>query len=332
VNPLSKLNLRIFDGTRNPFAAQAQFLITVTDGNQKQLVRDYFSAPTQAFDLPFYDNFGDLYSVVVWADGYRQVGFAPVKLCDSTPVTLDLMLIAKNPGFSFVNARWDTVIQNFPFLGGDTDAATAQARYENLLDQQPKVIACFLNLVEAMSQIFLASGTPLSYIKQMRWDMAPQQDRFFAYCDAELVNQVRDAASHGLFSREPASSVFHPGATNSWKQIQFGEANVQLTFHENDPDSKVINGVKCVTLEPDIDYYRDLGAHTIFEVIPNGLTHSLTDPVEVYVLRWVAGQHAGVPQFAPLYTLTSTVPVASSTNAQTSTQLTQKHAPKLKRR
>ncbi len=329
---MSQLTLRIFDGTRNLFAAPAQFLITITDGNQKQLVRDYFNAPTQAFDLPFYDNFGDLYSVVVWANGYRQVGFAPVKLSDSTPTTLDLMLVANDPGFSFVNARWDTVFQKFPFLGGDTTATAAQTRYENLLDQKPPVIACFLNLVEAMSQIFLASGTPLAYIKQMRWDMPPQQDRFFAYCDAELVNQVRDAANHGLFSQESAASVFHPGATNSWKQIQFGEANVQLTFHENDPDTKIINGVKCVTLEPDIDYYRDLGAHTILEVIPNALTHSLTNPVEVYILRWVAGQHAGVPQFAPLYTLTSTVPAAPAAKTQTAAQPAKKPAPKLKSR
>lgn len=65
--------------------------------------------------------------------------------------------------------------------------------------------------------------------------------------------------------------------------VQFGEANVQLTFHEN--EKKVIGGVNCVMLEPDMDYYRDLAAHVILEVIPNGLTHSLTDPAEVYVLR-----------------------------------------------
>jgi hypothetical protein len=330
---LSQLNLRIFDGTRNPFAAPAKFLITITDGNQKQIIRKYYNAPILTFDdLPFYDNFGDLYSVVVWADGYRQVGFAPVKLSNSAPTNLDLMLVASDPGFSFVNARWSTVIQKFPFLGGDTDAAAAQARYENLLDQQPRALACFLNLVEAMSQIFLASGTPLTYIKQMRWDQPPQQDRFFAWCDAELVNQVRDAANHGLFSREVAPSVFHPGATNSWKQIQFGEANVQLTFHENAPDTKTINGVKCVTLEPDIDYFRDPGAHLILELIVNGLTHSLTDPAEVYILRWVAGQHAGVPQFAPLYTLTSTVPAAANAKTHSAMQAAKKLAPKLKRR
>ena len=58
-------------------------------------------------------------------------------------------------------------------------------------------------------------------------------------------------------------------------------------------------------VEPEIHYYQDLGAHAIFEVIPNALTHSLTDPAEVYVIRWIAGQTAGVPEFAPMYTITS---------------------------
>jgi hypothetical protein len=52
-------------------------------------------------------------------------------------------------------------------------------------------------------------------------------------------------------------------------------------------------------VEPDIDYFRDLGAHAIFEVIPNAITHSLTNPVEVYVFRWIAGQTAGIPEFDP---------------------------------
>jgi hypothetical protein len=159
-------------------------------------------------------------------------------------------------------------------------------------------------LGEAMSQIALAQGTPLDYIKQVRWDApyAPAQDRFFGWCDVALIDQVKVAAAAGKFAVENAPGLFHPGATSSWKQIQFGEANVQLTFHEN--DKMVIGGVNCVMIEPDIDYYRDLGAHTIFEVIPNGLTHSLTEPSEVYVLRWIAGQTAGIPEFAPMYTIT----------------------------
>jgi hypothetical protein len=58
-----------------------------------------------------------------------------------------------------------------------------------------------------------------------------------------------------------------------------------------------------VKVEPDIDYYKDLGAHALLEVVPNKLSGGLTDPRQVYVLRWIAGRRAGVPEFDPLYTI-----------------------------
>ena len=305
MNDSSTLILRIFDGTRQLFAAPAQFLITVTDGNQTQHIRQFYTANQLEFDgLPFFDNFGDDYSVIVYADGYRQAGFQPVKLSNTYKTTQDIMLVAQDPGFSFVNARYPAASALYPFLANGVTNAIGEARYDALLDQQEPVLACLLNLGEAMSQISLAQGTPLSYIKQLRWDapFAPAQDRFFAWADIALIDQVRQAAAQGTFAPELNPGLFHPGATSSWKQIQFGEANVQLTFHEG--DTATIDGVSCVLVEPDIDYYRDLAAHAIFEVIPNALTHTLTNPVEVYVLRWIAGQTAGIPEFAPLYTLT----------------------------
>jgi hypothetical protein len=303
--PTSTLNLRIFDGTRQLFSAPAQFLVTITDGNKTQQIRNYYQDNEITFDLPFFDNFGDNYTVIVWADGYQQAGFAPIVLSDQYAKTVDIMLIPKSPGFSFVNARWDAVNSRYPFLGSGVDNAAGASRYDNLLDQTEKSLACLLNLCEAMSQVYLSQGTPLDYIKQLRWDApyAPAQDRVFAWCDCRLIDQVKNAAKAGKFAVENNPGLFHPGATSSWKQIQFGEANVQLTFHEN--DKMVIGGVDCVLVEPDIDYFKDLGAHAIFEVIPNALTHSLTDPTEVYVLRWIAGQTAGIPEFAPMYTITS---------------------------
>jgi hypothetical protein len=301
----SSLRLRIFDGSRQLFSAPANFLVRIVDGNQKQQFWDYIHTNQQLFEgLPFFDNFGDNYTVVVSTDGYMQAGYFPVKLTNAAVRTLDIMLIRDDPGFSFVNARWPAAKSAFPFLGSDVDNATGETRYDDLLDRTEKSLACLLNLGEAMSQISLSQGTPLDYIKQLRWDppFAPAQDRFFAWCDVELINQVIIAASEHKFAVENAPSLFHPGSTRSWKQIQFGEANVQLTFHEN--NKMVINGVNCVMVEPDIDYYRDLAAHTILEVIPNGLTHTLTNPTEVYVLRWIAGRTAGIPEFAPLYTLT----------------------------
>jgi hypothetical protein len=302
---LSKLELRIFDGSRQPFSAPANFLVTIFDGNQKQLFRDYIQSNTKPFDLPFYDNFGDNYRVIASTDNYQQAGFVPVVLSNKYTRTLDVMLIPDDPGFSFVNARWDVASAKYPFLANGVDNATGAARYEMLLDQQERSLACFLNLAEAMGQINLSQETPLSFIKQLRWDapFAPAQDRFFAWCDPGLIDQVKIAAAAKTKQFAPAPFGLHPGATSSWKQIQFGEANVQLTFHEN--DHQVIDGVNCIMVEPDIDYYKDDAAHILFEVVPNALTHSLTDPTEVYVLRWMAGRQAGIPDFAPMYTVTS---------------------------
>ena len=302
----SKLRLRIFDGSRQLFAAPADFLVRIVDGNQKQQISAFYPRNDITFELPFFDNFGDNYTVLVSLDGYKDAGFTPVKLSNSLLTTLDIMLVRKDPGFSFVNARWAAVSAAYPFTGSDVDFAAGEARYDALIENDEKVAACMLNLCEAMSQIALPHKTPLDYLKQICWTEpgvpAPAQDRFFAWCDVALLDQVKAAAAEGLFAVENAPQLFHAGATTSWKQIQFGEANVQLTFHED--NKKTIDGVDCIVVEPDIDYYRDLGAHAILEVIPNALTHSLTDPTEVYVLRWIAGQHAGVPEFAPLYILT----------------------------
>jgi hypothetical protein len=62
--------------------------------------------------------------------------------------------------------------------------------------------------------------------------------------------------------------------------------------------------VQCVKIEPDIDYYKDLGAHGLEEVIPNTITHGLTDPKVVYTLRWMATKREPhLPEFNPLYTV-----------------------------
>jgi len=299
----SALRLRIFDGSRRLFSKPARFLVKIVDGNQTQHVwHDYPQNDITFNGLPFYNNLFDNYTVVVSSDGYKQAGYQPVKLSNAYTTTLDIMLIANDPGFSFVNARWDTAKVDYPFVAAGADNATGEQHYDGLLERE-EPLACLLNLCEAMSQIALPQGTPLDYIKQIRWDApyAPAQDRFFAWCDVGLVDQVKASAAAGKFAVENAPGLFHPGATSSWKQIQFGEADVQLTFHEN--DKLTIDGVDCVMVEPDMDYYRDLAAHIILEVVPNGLTHTLTNPTEVYVLRWIAGRTAGVPDFAPIYTI-----------------------------
>ena len=298
----STVIINIFDGTRQPFPASKNILYTISDGNQKQWVRKEVATPSlTATGLPFFDNFGDNYCVLAFSDGFQQAGFVPVKLSPPQPSTVDLMLIPKDPQFNFADALWDAIKAELPFLASGVDDATGRDRYGMLMEKKPESLAALLNITTAMSQIFLPQGTPLDYIKQVIWDDSLAQDRFFAWCDPELKNQVATAEAQGEFAPEFAPWLLHPGSTASWKQIQFGEANVQLTFHEN--DKQTIGGLPCIKLEPDIDYYKDPAAHALLEVLPNAITGGLTNPAAVYVLRWIAGRHAGVPEFSPPYTI-----------------------------
>jgi len=292
----------LFDGTREPIQGK-DFLIRIFDGFQNQLFDDFRPAPTTLFHLPFRDNLQDNCRVLASGDGHVDAGFTPVRLSPQAVAGVDLMLLQDEAEFKF--QTWDTVKTTDPivasFIATGSSDAEAKEHYDNLRQIKPAALASLLNLATAMKAIQLPSKTPLDYFTQILWDESLAQDRFFGYADKSIVDQVSRAAMEGEFAPEPSPGLFHPDATSSFKQIQFGEANVQLTFHEK--NAKTIDGVQCIKVEPDIDYFQDLGAHTLLEVIPNSITHGLTDPKKVYVLRWIAGKHAGVPEFAPPYTI-----------------------------
>jgi hypothetical protein len=287
--------------------------VRIIDGNQKQLLSDFRNGSSFQFQVPFYDNFGDRYTVIASADQHSQAGATPVNVQRAIPQTVDLMLLDKSGSFNFAGAIWNDLPQKFPEIHsilarGATTEGEAQARYENLMEKDAATLACLWNLMTAMRDIDLPSGTPLTYLKQLIWVdvpdrniFAPKQDRFYAYADEALVDQVQLAAQQNEFAPELDPATFHKGATSSYKQIQFGEANIQLTFHEG--DTQIIDGTECIVVEPDIDYYKDLLAHALLEVVVNGIAGTLTDPKNVYVLRWIAGRRAGVPEFNPPYTI-----------------------------
>src|SRR5215469_10044747 len=91
------VTVNVFDGTRNPIQLPQgkQILLTVLDGAQNQLFRDFVDGPSVKLELPFHNNFTDNYSIVVFADGYEQAGFQPVMIGPHSPVQLDLMLLPK---------------------------------------------------------------------------------------------------------------------------------------------------------------------------------------------------------------------------------------------
>ena len=298
------VTVNIFDGTRQPIPPGTQILLTVRDGAQNQLFRDDVSGPSVKLKLRFHNNFADNYAIIAFVDGYEQAGFQPVALSPNAPGQLDLMMLPKNGAFHFAGARWADVVTKKPVLG-QIFAASATGgpgdAYAELMEEHPDILACLLNITTAMQQVSLPQNSPLDYFKTLDLPaIAP--DRIFGYADAKLVDQVRQAAQQGEFDTQSAIDLtLHPGATSSFKQNQFGEANLQITFHED--KRRKIAGVDCVYVEPDIDYFKDPGAHLLLEVIPNGLTGNVSNPRAVYVLRWIAGRHAGVPNFDPLYTI-----------------------------
>jgi hypothetical protein len=304
----AQIRLKIYDGARQPFTEKQSVLLRVHNGQTtesftKTLNTKSLNEGELILNVDFFDNFADNYTVLVSADDYRDAGFFPVKVSPSLVQDLSLMLVPNEPSFQF--DPWDVLTANHPkitkFLSLTPPAGSAQDNYASVVENHPKEAACLLNLGTAMSQIFLANGTPLDYFRSIEWAILAQ-DRFFGYATPELVTEVRAMVPQKLFAPELDPQFFHGGdATSSFKEIRFGEANVQLTFHEK--DQKTIGDDLCVRVEPDMDYYKDLGAHALLEVIANRLTNSLTDPVQVYVLRWIAGKRAGLPEFDPPYTL-----------------------------
>jgi hypothetical protein len=299
------ITLNFYSGRREPLTGKS-VLLTVRDGNQRQVHRRHHKSSTVTLKgLTYFNNFGDNYTVIASAKGHRQAGFTPVVLHPQVTAVAHLMLLSTDAAYDFHEARWDA-LSGDPVFGrllraGARSDSDARDRYTDLMEHRPDALACLLNLVTAVSQIHLSRGTPVDYVRQLIWDKTMEQDRLFCWAADDLVDQVVQAAAGGVFTPQPGSAFFHPGATRSFKEKRFGEANVQITFHEN--DKKTIDGVKCVKMELDIDYYRDLLAHALLEVVVNRLTGSATNPKQVYVLRWIAGCQAGLPEFEPPYRL-----------------------------
>jgi hypothetical protein len=310
----ASLRVRIFDGHRQPFANPKNIFIRIIDGNQRQHIARSFNAADLTFTtLPFFDNFGDNYTVLVSKSGHLNAGFHPVKLSAAITEVVDLMLIPQPCQFDFTDTPFATLQQIRPqfctiMSGIETNAA---ARFDALLHNDPaddflagRQAADILNIMTAMSDINLRVGTALDYLKAVIWDgeHGLKADRFFAWADPRLLDQAILGMQEGHFDREPNPKFFHPGATDSFKENRFGEANVQLTFHGD--DRKVVDGLTCIMVEPDIDYYRDLGSHGLLEVLPGFFPGGMTDPRVVYLLRWMAGRRkSGIAEFEPPYTL-----------------------------
>ncbi len=292
----ASLLLNVFDGSRRPIAGSLPLLVRLRDGAGRMVWRKHHRGPSIYFsDLPFQNNFADDYTVIVSARRHITTAYGPVRLSPERTATLDLMLLPRDGEFRFHQARWSVLESARPHWTARLD----RGRYEQLMEQRPAALAGLLNLLTALEQTPLDAGPAMDSLREVIWDPAPAPDRFFAWARVELLEQVRQAAEKGAFVRTLLPSLFHPGATASFKEIRFPFANLQLTFHED--ARRRVGGDDCVMVEPDIDYYRDPAAHALLEVVPNKLLRRTTDPRMVYLLRWTVTRRAGAPEFAPPY-------------------------------
>jgi hypothetical protein len=302
------LTVRIFDGRRSLINDPKDVFVRILDGNQQQHFAGNLTAAVQGFKVPFFDNAGDSYAVLASKPGYVGAGFHGIKVAKTHTEPIDLMLIPIRHRFNFTSCGFDKLKTSHPHYCDILSAVTADARdrWDTFAAEgsaDAPVIADALNLLTAMRSIQLAVGTPLDYLKAVRWDgdFALKEDRFFVWVDPELVNEVVRAAGQKKFAQEFNPGIFHPGATRSYKESQLAEANVQFTFHENTKCSSA-GFETCVMMEPDIDYFPDLLSHGLLEVVPGFF--GKTDPRAVYVMRWIASRRvAGVPEFNPPYTI-----------------------------
>ena len=302
---LPAIKLNIFDGRRQPIPNNQKVLVRIVDGNQRQVSGDYRAGPSIMFPhLPLHNNFDDNHTVIISAPGYRSTGYTPLHVSKLTLSTLDLMLLPNSATFRFAEATWKHLQTKRPTLAatlrhGAQSETAAQQRYTNLVEKKPDSVAMLLNIMTALAQIQLLHGTAADYIKEVIWDSVAI-DRFSTFADPMLLADVKLASQHGAFALEVGSAIFHPGATASYKEIQFGEANVTSTFYER--DARIIDGRSCIKVEFDMDYYKDLAAHTLTEVSVGAQRGNLLNPLQVYQLRWMAGRRIG-SEFNPLYTV-----------------------------
>lgn len=319
------ITVNLWDGAQQAFGTVNNALITVRDGSAKVRGSFFERASQIRIRLDVHENLDDTFAVIASSKGCSDAGFYPVPIRAGVDIGVDLMLAPRRPVFNFARASWQSIQAGWPdlyqFLSGSPGA---QDNFENLRESRDAgCVACLLNIAAALRCLSDRLGENL-LAKFRRVQLSPrvdrtkteglQQDRFFAWAEPGLMKFVIANSTEKVpevATAEPLVflKLLHGAdADASYKEIRFGEANLQFTFHSNEPDP---TGQGLIKVEMDIDYYKDALAHIALEVIPNAFEQGvkifgpgLTNPAVVYVLRWMAGKRLNekVP-FDPLYTL-----------------------------
>jgi hypothetical protein len=243
--PAAEVQLTFVDGRRQPLPDDLELVLSAIDGGNRARARLTLRGQSRVAlkGLPVHGTLADQYTLLASARHHTDAGFVPVPLTPDAPAQLALMMLRRDarPAFdpfpSFVASRPGL----YRFLTGVVGADAAAGRYDQLRREQPLALACLLNITTALEQMQLVpfdglSPVPLQSFVALADDIPPARDRIFAWVDARLVAQfqatVAAAGANGCTRVVRAPAGMHQGATCSFKQVDFGEGNVQLSFHE----------------------------------------------------------------------------------------------------
>ena len=236
----ANIMLNVYDGKRQLLDKTVPWSAQAIDGRglserQPQFFLNLHGG-SQLLEVPFFDNFGDNYTIIVTAEGFQTAAWRPVTVSGSGPVTAEILLLPNNSDFHFAAATWDQLSQSRPNVAkmiraGCPSGDAAAAMYASACKSRPESIACFLNLVTAMADMQLPSKkNPLDYYWNVGWpqedpttpgwiqqfDNVMKQDRMFCYVDQAILPDVQEANRLGAFSKELNPQIWgHGGATES---------------------------------------------------------------------------------------------------------------------
>jgi len=313
--PSAQVTMIICDGLAKPFNADVN--VTVEDVKSGMHWSSRYSYSGVPIHLPIAisagESTGGLYNIYVRAHGYKTSVSKRVNTQGNDTVVY-AMLVPVHAQLDLQQAHWQNLQEEDAellrlILCGNPGSTDCQADYESMLQKHPDKLAALLNITDALQQTVVGGRPVFSYYQSISLEHGLFRDRFFAYVDRSLVLQLKATKSPELhvggdtvFARLRFFQILHRHATSSFKETELERANLQLSFHEN--ERLTVNGIDCVRVDTDIDYYRRF-AHSFKEVIPNLVLHRRSSPIRVFQLRWQATKRkqavgGDILDFAPL--------------------------------
>ena len=296
--PLSaQITIMICDGDGHPMANQ-HVEVTIENNKTGEHTRSLYQGQPLQIGLPDQGEHKHSYTISAHAPGYQATSNKHVHIQPGTSPTVYLMLVPHHAGLDMDQAHWENLAAEDPQLlsmllcngQGPQDCSGA---YEKLLKLHPQNLAALINISVALQQIQIGGRSAFSYYQAIGLDQGLLRDRFFAYVDKSLLLQLKANTADKHRHTPPGDTPF-TSLHLSWI--------LQLTFNEK--NTLLFNGIECVRVDTDIDYYRRFN-HGLREVIPNLLLHRRSSPLRVFQLRWRATKKqqlsgSPMPDFAPM--------------------------------